>query len=106
LRGVCSAVWFAYDSAFRLKGRVMRFWPLSHNQALLGRGVAFFRHRGLPAVFVGRFFGPLRAVTPFAAGLCGMPRASFQVANRASAGVWSAGMLVPGVLGMQWLLGA
>src|SRR5262249_39595631 len=104
--GAFAAQWLAYEMAFRLKGRVMRFWPLWHNQALLGRGVAFFRHRGLPAVFVGRFFGPLRGVTPFAAGLCGMPRASFQVANLASAVVWSAGMLAPGVLGMQWLLGA
>jgi membrane protein DedA with SNARE-associated domain len=91
--------------AFRLKGRVMRFWPLSRNEALVARGVTFFRQRGLPAVFVGRFFGPLRAVTPFAAGLCEMPRVRFQVANLASAVVWSAGMLAPGVFGMQWLLG-
>jgi membrane protein DedA with SNARE-associated domain len=35
-----------------------------------------------------------------------MSRLRFQVANMASAIVWSAGMLAPGVLGMQWLLGA
>jgi membrane protein DedA with SNARE-associated domain len=35
-----------------------------------------------------------------------MPRFRFQIANLASAVVWSAGMLAPGVLGMQWLLGA
>jgi membrane protein DedA with SNARE-associated domain len=104
--GAFAAQWLAYEMAFRLKGRVMRFWPLSRNEALVARGVAFFRHRGLPAVFVGRFFGPLRAVTPFAAGLCEMPRARFQVANLASAVVWSAGMLAPGVLGMSWLMGA
>jgi membrane protein DedA with SNARE-associated domain len=104
--GAFAAQWLAYEMAFRLKGRVMRFWPLSRQEALVVRGVAFFRRRGLPAVFVGRFFGPLRAVTPFAAGLCEMPRARFQIANLASAIVWSAGMLAPGVLGMNWLLGA
>ena len=104
--GAFAAQWLAYEMAFRLKGRVMRFWPLSRQEALVVRGVAFFRRRGLPAVFVGRFFGPLRAVTPFAAGFCEMPRARFQIANLASAIVWSAGMLAPGVLGMQWLLGA
>jgi membrane protein DedA with SNARE-associated domain len=104
--GAFAAQWLAYEMAFRLKGRVMRFWPLSRNTVLVARGVAFFRRRGLPAVFVGRFFGPLRAVTPFAAGLCEMPRLRFQIANMASAIVWSAGMLAPGVLGTQWLLGA
>jgi membrane protein DedA with SNARE-associated domain len=104
--GAFAAQWLAYEMAFRLKGRVMRFWPLSRNTALVARGVAFFRRRGLPAVFVGRFFGPLRAVTPFAAGLCEMPRLRFQIANMASAVVWSAGMLAPGVLGTHWLLGA
>ena len=104
--GAFAAQWLAYEMAFRLKGRVMRLWPLSRNTALVARGVAFFRRRGLPAVFVGRFFGPLRAVTPFAAGLCEMPRLRFQIANMASAVVWSAGMLAPGVLGVQWVLGA
>jgi len=91
--------------ALPLKRRVMQIWPLSRNEALVACGVAFFRRRGLPAVFVGRFFGPLRAITPFAAGLCEMPRFKFQIANLASAVAWSAGMLAPGVLGMQWLLG-
>ena len=104
--GAFAAQWLAYEMAFRLKDRVMRFWPLSRNEVLVTRGIAFFRRRGLPAVFVGRFFGPLRAVTPFAAGLCEMPRMRFQIANLASAVVWSAGMLAPGVFGMQWLLGA
>ena len=104
--GAFAAQWLAYEMAFRLKGRVMRLWPLSHNEAWVARGVAFFQRRGLPAVFVGRFFGPLRAVTPFAAGMCEMPRMRFQIANLASAVVWSAGMLAPGVLGMNWLLGA
>jgi len=103
--GAFAAQWLAYEMAFRLKGRVMRIWPLSRNEALVARGVAFFRRRGLPAVFVGRFFGPLRAITPFAAGLCEMPRFKFQIANLASAVAWSAGMLAPGVLGMQRLLG-
>lgn len=104
--GAFAAHWLAYEIAFRLKGRIMQFWPLSQNEALVARGVVFFRRWGLPAVFLGRFFGPLRAITPLAAGLCEMPWISFQLANLASAVVWTAGILAPGVFGMRWLVGA
>ena len=51
--GAFAAQWLAYEMAFRLKGRVMRFWPLSRNEALVARGVAFFR-RARPAGGVRR----------------------------------------------------
>ncbi len=102
--GAFAAHWLAYAIAFRLKDRIMRLWPFSQNQALVVRGVKFFRRWGLLAVFVGRFFGPLRAVMPLAAGLCDMPWISFQIANLASAVVWTAGLLAPGLLGMRWLM--
>jgi membrane protein DedA with SNARE-associated domain len=100
--GAFVAHWLAYDIAFRFKEQIARLWPLSHNPALLGRGVTFFRRWGLLAVFFGRFLGPLRAVMPLAAGLCEMPWISFQTANLASAILWTGGMLAPGVFGMRW----
>jgi membrane protein DedA with SNARE-associated domain len=75
-------------------------WPLSSNPALMTRGVAFFERWGVVTVLTGRFFGPLRAIVPIAAGLCGMPRHKFQIANIASAIVWAAGILAPGAIGM------
>ena len=55
------------------------------NPDLVARGVAFFKKWGMLAVFVGRFFGPLRAVVPLIAGLNAMPWLNFQIANVASA---------------------
>lgn len=101
--GAFAAHWLAYDIAFRFKAQIARLWPLSRNPAVLARGVKFFRRWGLVAVFLGRFFGPLRAVMPLAAGLCEMPWVRFQIANLASAILWTAGMLAPGVFGMRWL---
>jgi len=60
---------------------------------------------GMLAVFVGRFFGPLRAVVPIAAGICEMPWWKFQVANVASALLWASAILTPGLLGVRWLVG-
>src|SRR5262245_30567258 len=37
--GAFAAQWLAYEMAFRFKGRVMRFWPLSRNEAWVARGV-------------------------------------------------------------------
>lgn len=103
--GAVAAHWLAYGLAFRFKAQIMRLWPLSRDPTLVARGVAFFRRWGLLAVFFGRFFGPLRAVMPLAAGLCEMPQLSFQIANAASAILWTGGMLAPGMFGMRWIVG-
>jgi len=97
--------WLAYWLAFHFKNRVLRTWPLAGNTALVARGVAFFKKWGMLAVFVGRFFGPFRAVVPLIAGLNAMPWLNFQIANVASAALWAAGILLPGFVGVRWLMG-
>ena len=67
--------------------------------------MGFFDRWGLIAVFCGRFFGPLRAIVPIAAGLHAMPWLKFQIANLASAVLWATGILSPGFVGMRWLMG-
>ena len=51
---------------------------------------------GVPSIFIGRFFGPLRASVPLAAGIFEMPYWRFQIANFVSALVWSAALLLFG----------
>ena len=51
---------------------------------------------GHPGIFIGRFFGPLRASVPLVAGIFAMPFWPFQFANFASAFVWSAVLLTIG----------
>jgi membrane protein DedA with SNARE-associated domain len=102
--GAIAGDWLAYWFAFHFKDRVLQTWPLANNAELVGRGVAFFKKWGMIAVFVGRFFGPLRAVVPLIAGLNAMPRLKFQIANVASAAVWAAGILLPGFVGVGSLM--
>ncbi len=103
--GATAGDWLAYDLALRFAEKIVNTWPLSRNPVLLARGMAFFKRWGVLSVFVGRFFGPLRAVVPIAAGLCRMPWGQFQLGNVASALVWATGILTPGAVGMRWLIG-
>lgn len=71
------------------------------------RGVArtrlFMRRYGVASIFVGRFFGPLRAFVPVMAGMLGMGQRTFQVANIASAAVWVPVILAPGYFAARGL---
>jgi membrane protein DedA with SNARE-associated domain len=73
-----------------------RMWPFTRNPELLPRGIRFFARYGGLSVFIGRFFGPLRAVIPLAAGIMQMPPDRFWIANIASAIVWAPMLLFAG----------
>src|SRR5688572_18961128 len=94
--GAALGDWVSYWFGFRYKERVAQMWPLSRYPELLPRGEAFVRSWGVPSIFIGRFFGPLRASVPLAAGIFEMPYWRFQIANFSSALVWSAVLLLFG----------
>jgi membrane protein DedA with SNARE-associated domain len=96
--------WVSYWLGRHYKSQVQRVWPLSRNPGLVPRAEAFVRTWGIAAVFIGRFFGPLRSVVPFVAGIFAMPAVAFQLANVASAVLWATGILAPGFLAIRWLL--
>ena len=73
----------------RFGAGISRLWPFSRDPELLPLGIRFFARHGAKSVFIGRFFGPIRAVIPLAAGIMLMPRRDFWVANVASALVWA-----------------
>jgi membrane protein DedA with SNARE-associated domain len=75
-----------------------RTWPFHNHPHGLERGMAFFKRYGWASVFIGRFFGPLRAVVPLAAGMMEMPTRSFYAANILSAIVWAPALLMSGYL--------
>lgn len=95
--------WLSYWIGYHYQDRVAHMWPLSRNPQLLTRGHAFFERWGVLGIFIGRFFGPLRAVVPLVGGICGMPQRYFQVANITSAMIWAFGILAPGAFGIKWL---
>jgi membrane protein DedA with SNARE-associated domain len=73
-----------------------QIWPFTRNPELLPRGIRFFARYGGLSVFIGRFFGPLRAVVPLAAGIMQMPADRFWVANIGSALVWAPLLILVG----------
>jgi len=88
--------WVSYWFGFRYKEQVAQMWPLSRYPEILPRGEAFVKSWGVPSIFIGRFFGPLRASVPLAAGIFEMSYWRFQIANFVSALVWSAALLLFG----------
>jgi len=95
--------WLSYWIGAHYSDRVPHIWPFKRHPQMLERGHAFFDRWGMPGAFIGRFFGPLRAVVPLVAGICGMPQRYFQLANASSALVWAFGILAPGAFGIKWL---
>ena len=90
----------------KLEYSVAHIWPLSRHPDLIPRGEAFMKKWGIPGIFIGRFFGPLRASVPLVAGIFEMPYWRFQFANFTSAFVWAAVLLTLGdgiSFGLQWL---
>ena len=94
--GAAVGDWVSYWFGFRYKEQVAQMWPLARYPEVLPRGEAFVRNWGVPGIFIGRFFGPLRASVPLAAGIFEMPYWTFQAANILSALVWAAVLLMFG----------
>ena len=75
---------------------IARVWPFTRSPELLPSGIRFFARHGGKSVFIGRFFGPVRAVIPLAAGVMRMQRGRFWLANVTSALVWAPMLLFAG----------
>lgn len=94
--GAAFGDWLSYWIGLKLEYRVQHIWPLSRHPDLIPRGERFMKTWGVPGIFIGRFFGPLRASVPLIAGIFEMPFWRFQTANFLSAFVWAAVLLTLG----------
>jgi membrane protein DedA with SNARE-associated domain len=94
--GAALGDWLSYWIGIKLGPPVAHVWPLSRHPDLLPKGEAFVKRWGPVAIFIGRFFGPLRASVPLVAGIFRMPFWEFQAANFSSAFVWAAVLLTIG----------
>ncbi|MBI4275510.1 MAG: DedA family protein [Rhizobiales bacterium] len=97
--GAALGDWLSYWLGYKFKAPIAHVWPLSRHPDLLTRGHAFVEHWGILAIFIGRFFGPLRASVPLIAGILEMPYWQFQFANVASAFLWAWVLLIFGDFG-------
>ncbi len=103
--GAFGGDWVSYEFGRHFDERAKHVWPLSRHPDLVSRAELYIRRYGALGIFLGRFFGPLRAIVPLVAGVFDMPRWPFQAANAASALVWSFGLLAPGAGLLAWLSG-
>jgi membrane protein DedA with SNARE-associated domain len=94
----------SYWIGFYFKDDIDKLWPFTKYPDMIPRGRTFFEKYGAVGVFLGHFFGPLRAVVPVVAGVYAMPQIPFQIANILSSTLWSTGILAPGYLGIKPLL--
>jgi len=95
--------WISYWIGYKLENAARHVWPLSRYPDLYDRGERFFLKYGIWSIFLGRFFGPFRAVVPLIAGIFEMPNLHFQIANITSAMVWSFALLAPGFTALKYL---
>jgi membrane protein DedA with SNARE-associated domain len=99
--------WLSYGMGRWIGPSIYHRWPLKTHRPMVARARLFFRRFGFTAVFLGRFLGPIRATVPLVAGVLGMARRPFQIANIASAIIWVPMMFAPDILaarlmGPQW----
>jgi membrane protein DedA with SNARE-associated domain len=94
--GAALGDWLSYWVGLKVGPTVAHLWPLSRHPELIPRGERFVKMWGALAIFIGRFFGPLRASVPLVAGIFEMPYWRFQAANFSSAFVWAAMLLTLG----------
>jgi len=83
--------WLGHRFRFRLRG----MWPFVGRPELIGRAEAFFRRFGTASVAICRFIPVLRSTVPLVAGMAGMVRSRFLLANVASAFIWAPAHVVP-----------
>lgn len=108
-------IWFAgglggvlgYSLSYQL-GRyfgedAFRVWPFRNYPDLIERSRGFFAKWGAWAVFLGHFFGPIRAIIPVVAGVYHVNWTKFEIANVASAFIWISSVLAPAFFGASWL---
>jgi membrane protein DedA with SNARE-associated domain len=90
--GDAISFWFGRHFGHHLE----KHWYFVRHPQLLARGFRFFDRFGAASVFVGRFFGPVRAAIPLVAGIMDMSWRQFWFANIGSALVWAPALLLLG----------
>ena len=88
--------WLSFEFGRYFQDSAKHVWPLNRQRQMVAKGEAFTQRYGAGAVFIGRFFGPVRAVVPLIAGIFMMPRPVFLAVTVASALIWAFLLLTAG----------
>ena len=80
---------------YRYSGHLRSRWPFSRRPGLIHGAEQFFHRYGTLSVALCRFVPVLRSTVPLVAGMAGMARSKFLLANIASALVWAPAHVLP-----------
>ena len=96
--GAVVGEYLSYLVGYYYHDRVLA-WPfVARHQKLIDTSRHFFQKHGISGVFIGRFFGPTRAVIPLIAGISEMKKRTFFWVNLVSGLLWAPIYLIPGIL--------
>lgn len=107
--GAVIGSFLSYAIGWRWGEAMLGVWPLRKYPELVERGNDSFRKYGTVAVFIGHFFGPLRAVVFVMAGIARVPLLWFAPVNIVGCLAWAYvtpkfGEVVGQVIGWVWSL--
>ncbi len=88
---------FSFWLGYRYSNKILNIWPIRKYPKLIERGQAFFKRHGGKSVFIGRFAGPVRPITPLLAGTMKMPVYRFLIATSCSGIGWACMYMLPGI---------
>lgn len=86
--------WIGHRYSLHLR----EMWPFRARPGLIGGAEAFFHRYGVMSVAFCRFVPVLRSTVPLVAGMVGMRRSHFLIANIFSAFVWAPAHVLPAQL--------
>ncbi len=92
----------SYYIGLYFKDSIHKIWPFTTHPDMIPRSKALFDRWGALGVFMGHFFGPVRAVIPVVAGMYQLSPLKFWTANIISSCLWAFGILAPGTLGLKF----
>ncbi|WP_196139430.1 DedA family protein [Aliikangiella sp. G2MR2-5] len=96
--GAVIGEYISFYFGFHYHEKILAWNWVAKHQKLIEKTKEFFERWGALGVFVGRFFGPTRAVLPLAAGIAEMRKSTFMWVNFVSGIFWAPLYLIPGIL--------
>lgn len=88
----------SYHLGSKFNHRIPNMWPFCRYPHWLQKAQDFFQRHGRKSIFLGRFVGPMRPITPLVAGMMKMPIWRFYTASIIASSLWAPIYMLPGIL--------
>ncbi len=96
--GAVLGEYLSFHLGYHYHQKILQIAFFNRHEKLIEASKVFFAKHGVAGVFIGRFFGPTRAVIPLAAGISEMPKVTFIWVNLLSGLLWAPLYLIPGIM--------